>query len=101
MIPVTKDERKLAVLKAQEARDKIFKLVVKIISWETGSLNSIVVRSLDKITNQEWSNYKKHTLGLSNSETFEKAKQKIAQTYRQIKEHQLQGISVYCISASR
>ena len=88
MIPnKTLDERKLAVLKAQQARDKAFKLVVKIISWETGSLNSLVVKSLDKITNQEWLNYKKRTLGVSTSENTEKVKQKIAQSYKNIKEN--------------
>ena len=88
MIPnKTLDERKLAVLKAQQARDKAFKLVVKIISWETGSLNSLVVKALDKITNQEWLTYKKHTLSISTQENLEKVKRKLAQSYKDIKEN--------------
>lgn len=80
----TKDERKLAILKAQEARDKIFKLVVKIISWETGSLNSMAVKSLNKITEAEWSNYKKYTLEISTSDNVDKVKEKLIQTYKDI-----------------
>ncbi|MBI2017618.1 hypothetical protein HYS92_01060 [Candidatus Daviesbacteria bacterium] len=80
------DEKKLALLKAQEARDKMFKLVVKIISWETDSLNSIVVKSLDRISPTEWSNYKKYTLGIS-VQSVDKVKQKLAETYKNIKSH--------------
>ena len=83
--PRNKDVRELAILKAQEARNNVFKLVVKIISWETGSLDSMVVKSLNKITNQEWSNYKKHALGISTAESIEKVKGKIAKTYQDIK----------------
>lgn len=84
----TKEERKLAALKAQEARDKTFKLIVKIISWETGSLDSVVVKSVNKITREEWSNYKKHILGVPTSESIEKVKEKLAQTYKNIKENE-------------
>lgn len=84
---ISKEERKLAVLKAQEARDKVFKLVVKIISWETGSLNSLVVKSSDKITSKEWSTYKKHTLAVASSENIERVKQKLIQTFKDIKEN--------------
>lgn len=81
----TLDERKLAILKAQEARDKVFKLMVKIISWETDSLNSLAVKSLNKITASEWLNYKKHALGVPTSESIDKIKEKITQTYKNIK----------------
>lgn len=83
----TKDERKLALLKAQEAKDKIFKLVVKIISWETASMDSLTVRSADKITDQEWLRYKRHLLNISKSESVEKVKSRLAQTYKDIKEN--------------
>lgn len=83
----TKDERDIALLKAQQARDKIFKLVVKIISWETGSLDSIVVKSVNKITDQEWLNYKKYTLSIPTSMDTEKVKEKLAQTFKNIKEN--------------
>lgn len=81
------DERKLALLKAQEARDKVFKLMVKIISWETDSFNSIAVKSLNKITKGEWSIYKKHTMEVPTSQSIDKIKDKIAQTYKNIKEN--------------
>lgn len=82
----TKDERDVALLKAQEAREKIFKLVVKIISWESGSLDSVVVKSLNKITGQEWLNYKKYTLGIPTSADIQKVKEKLAKTYQNIKD---------------
>ncbi|MBI2601059.1 hypothetical protein HYW42_03835 [Candidatus Daviesbacteria bacterium] len=82
---MTKDERKLAVLKAQEAREKVFKLVVKIISWETGSQDSIVVRAANRITSQEWLRYKKHQIGISGTGNIEKVKNRLAQTFQSIK----------------
>lgn len=83
----SRDDRELAILKAQEAKNKLFKLIVKIISWETGSIDSVVVRSLNKITNEEWSSYKKHTLKIPTSVSTEKVKEKILQTYKNIKEN--------------
>ena len=80
----TKDERKLALLKAQAAKDKLFKQVVKIISWESGSLDSIVVKSLNKITEAEWLNYRKYTLNIATSQSREKVKEKLSQTYKNI-----------------
>lgn len=83
---LTKEERKLVTLKAQEARDKIFKLVVKIIRWETESTNSSS-NAMEKITSQEWAKYKQHLLSISTSESTQKVKDKLTQTYNAIKEH--------------
>ncbi|MBI2196916.1 hypothetical protein HYU45_04900 [Candidatus Daviesbacteria bacterium] len=83
----TQDERKLALLKAQAAKDKLFKLVVKIISWESGSLDSVVVKSLNKITEAEWLNYRKYTMNISTSQSLEKVKEKLTQTYKNIQSH--------------
>lgn len=83
----TQDERKLAILKAQAAKDKLFKLVVKIISWESDSLDSVVVKSLNKITEAEWLNYRKYTLNISTSQSLEKVKEKLTQTYKNIRAH--------------
>ncbi|MDP3758747.1 MAG: hypothetical protein Q8Q86_03435 [Candidatus Daviesbacteria bacterium] len=83
----TQDERKLAILKAQAAKDKLFKLVVKIISWESDSLDSVVVKSLNKITEAEWLNYRKYTLNISTSQSLEKVKEKLTQTYKNIRSH--------------
>ncbi|OGE64520.1 hypothetical protein A3J13_00870 [Candidatus Daviesbacteria bacterium RIFCSPLOWO2_02_FULL_36_8] len=82
-----KNERELAMIKAQEARDKVYKLMIKIISWESGALDSYVVKSLNKITNKEWSSYKKNTLAVSTNDSLEKVKARLAKTYKNIKEH--------------
>lgn len=86
-ISLTKEERKMLVLKAQEAKEVIFKLVVKIISWESGSMDSVVVKSANKITAKEWLKYKKHQLGISAAGSIQKTKDKIALTYKLIKEN--------------
>lgn len=83
----TKEERKLLVLKAQQAKEKVFKLIVKIISWETGSLDSVVIRSADKITPKEWAEYKKHQLQIPTSNSAEKVKIKLAKTFKLISEN--------------
>lgn len=83
----TQDDRKLALLKAQAAKDKLFKLVVKIISWESGSLDSVVVKSLNKVTEAEWLNYRRYTLKIATSQSIEKVKEKLAQTYKNIQTH--------------
>lgn len=82
-----KNERELAMIKAQEARDKVYKLMIKIISWESGALDSYVVKSLNKITAQEWSSYKKNTLAVSTNDSLEKVKGRLAKTYKNIKDH--------------
>ncbi len=84
---LTRDEKRLALLKVQEVRDKLFKLIAKVISWETGALDSIAVKSLNKITKQEWLTYKKHILGITTSESIEKVKEKLNQTYKDIKKN--------------
>ena len=84
---LSKEDRKQLVLKAQQAKEAIFKLVVKIISWETGALDSIVIRSANKITANEWSKYKKNQLEISAGGSLQKTKEKLAQTYAAIKEH--------------
>lgn len=81
------DERKLALLKAQEIRNKMFNLVVKIISWETGSPNSLVVKAENKISPAEWTQYKKHQMQIPTTESIEKVKSKINQTYTSISEN--------------
>lgn len=83
---LTKEERKLVTLKAQEARDKVFKLVVKIIRWETES-NQTANNTIEKVTSQEWAKYKQHLLNISTSESTQKVKDKLTQTYNAIKAH--------------
>ncbi len=83
---LTKEERKLVTLKAQEARDRVFKLVVKIIRWETES-SQTSSNAIEKITSQEWAKYKQHLLNISTSESTQKVKDKLTQTYNAIKEH--------------
>ena len=80
-----KEERKLAVLKAQKTREVAFKLVVKIISWESGSWDSAVIQSDNKITSEEWLEYQKQRMGIATIDNRDKAKEKLAQTYSSIK----------------
>lgn len=82
-----REEKRLAALKIQAERDKRFKLVAKIISWETGSMDSIAVKTLDRITNSEWSIYKDHILAIATVETVEKVKEKLDQTFENIKKN--------------
>lgn len=80
-----KDERKLALLKAQQEKEKMFKLMVKIISWESGSLDSNTVRSENKITQKEWLEYKKQRMSIATIYDKDKAKKKLTLTFNSIK----------------
>lgn len=82
---MTKEERELALLKAQRTKESAFKLVVKIISWESGAAESIVVKSSDKITLQEWVQYKKQRMNIPTVLDKEKVAANLAQTYNSIK----------------
>jgi hypothetical protein len=84
-ILTNKDLRKLAALETQKAKEKIFKLVVKIISWESGSSGSAAVQSADKITEEEWQRYKKHRLNTFNALDKDKAKEELNESYNSIK----------------
>lgn len=86
-IKLTKEERELAISKAHEASEKIFKLVVKIISWETGPLDGAAIKKTDKITPDEWQRYRQHLLTISKSESVERVKGKLKKVYEAIKEH--------------
>lgn len=86
-VPLTKEERKLATLKAQAAKEVIFKLLVKIISWESEALDSVAIKAVNKITPQEWLKYKKHQMSISTYESLQKTKDKLAKTYQAIKDH--------------
>lgn len=83
----SEEERKLAVLKAHEAREKIFKLVVKIIRWETEVSTSTTDKNVSKITTDEWHRYTKHLLGIYQPENQAKIKEKLKKTYDTIKGH--------------
>lgn len=82
---ITKDERKLAILKAQKVKESVYKLVVKIISWESGAAESTVIKSANKITPEEWLRYKKQRMDIFATVDKEKMKDKLAQTYNSIK----------------
>lgn len=82
----SEDERKAAVLKAQEANRKIFKLVVKVIRWETESPDTSD-RNIDKITHDEWKKYTKHLVGIYQPENQGRAKDKLKKTYDIIKDN--------------
>lgn len=84
-LPLSKEERKLATLKAQKAKELAFKLVVKIISWESGSSGSIAVQAANKISPEEWSQYKKQQMSIATMDNRDKTKEKLAQTFNSIK----------------
>lgn len=79
----TLDKRKLDLLKAQKAKEQAFKIVVKIISWESGSSAA----NIEKITLAEWKQYKKHRSGAFAAIDRDKAKTDLAKTYNSIKAH--------------
>lgn len=83
--PMTKDERNLALLETKKVREKAFKLLVKIISWESGSFASPVVSSGNKITPEEWAEYKKHRKGVFPVFEKDKIKSDLEKTYNSIK----------------
>lgn len=83
--PNIQAERKLAALKAQAVKEQAFKLVVKIISWESGSLESLVIKSANKITPDEWLQYKEYRMNLSTTPDKEKVRDNLIQTYNSIK----------------
>ncbi len=84
---LTKEEREAAAAKAHEVSERLFKLVVKIIRWETELPNSNLGKPKEKITRDEWKTYEKHILRISTSEREERVKEKIGETYQAIKSH--------------
>ena len=83
--PMTKEERKLSLIENQKVKEKTFKLLVKIISWESGSLGSIAVSSVNKVTAEEWTWYKKHRADVFAAFDKEKAKNDLEKTFNLIK----------------
>lgn len=86
-ISKSKAERDLAMAEAQRVKEIAFKLVVKIISWENGSSSSNVVQSVNKITPEEWAEYKRQRMSIATADNRDKAKEKLEQTFQSIKEH--------------
>jgi len=83
---LTKEEREAAAAKVREVSEKLFKLVVKIIRWETESTTTLG-KPKDKITSDEWKAYEKHILRISVSEKEDRVKEKLDETFRAIKSH--------------
>lgn len=84
---LNREEKRIATLKIQAERDKRFKLVAKIISWESGAEGSIAVTTQNKVTDAEWSEYKKYIQTITTSDSVEKVKQKIDLTFENIKKN--------------
>lgn len=85
---LTREQQKDKALQLSQAREKTFTLVSKIISWKTASRDSSSMQSRDKITQQEWSAYKKHLLTISKTESTEVVKAKIESIQVAIEKHQ-------------
>lgn len=79
-----KEARKQLSIDNHLANEKIHSLVVKIISWKTGLVEGASIQSDNKITQEEWDTYKKHTLKIPTSNQ-DKVKDKIKETYEAIK----------------
>ncbi len=84
---LTKEEQKVKALEAIKAKERIFNLVVKIISWKTESKDSSSMQTQNKITAEEWQRYKKHLLDISKTEGVEVVKGKLKEVYLAIKKH--------------
>ena len=84
-IPLSKEEQKLANLQIQEVKEKTFKLVVKIICWESGTPSSEVVQTKNKITPEEWSRYKKHRTNAFSEADRDKIKAELTESFNNIK----------------
>lgn len=84
---LTKEEREAAAAKVREVSERLFKLVVKIIRWETELPNSNLGKPKDKITPEEWKTYEKHILKISTSEREGRVREKLDETYKAIKSH--------------
>ena len=83
----SKEERKLALIENQKVKEKAFKLSVKIISWESGSLGSTVVQSVDRISPKEWEQYKRTRSTVIAAIDRNKVKSDLEKTYNSIKEN--------------
>lgn len=83
-IKLSREEQKKAALEHQKQNEQIHQLVVKIISWKSGSLGS---SCLNKITNREWSNYRQHILKISKTESPDRVKGKLEATREAIQNH--------------
>lgn len=85
---LTKEEQKTKALETSAAKEKIYTLVSKVISWNTQSKDSNSMQSLNKITAEEWQRYKKHLLEISKTDSVEVVKEKIKKIYSTIQQHQ-------------
>lgn len=86
-IQLSKEEKKLADIELKEIKEKAFKLIVKIISWENGSNGSIVVQSANKITPEEWQQYKKERMNAFSAADKDKGRKEIEESFNSIKAH--------------
>lgn len=84
---LTQEEQKLLALKKKAISDGIYQLCVKIISWKTGSLIGSSAKKTGKITAKEWTDYKKHLIGISKTESPEKVLAKLKETRQMIEKH--------------
>ncbi len=84
---LTKEEQKLAILENQRLHELTHQLVVKIIIWKSGKLDSTSITKSNKVTPQEWNKYQNHMLNISKTESVERVKDKLNQTKQDIRDH--------------
>src|SRR5437588_102796 len=81
VLKLSREEQKKAALEHQKANELIHQLVVKIISWKSGS------SQVNKITTREWTNYRQHILRISKTESPDRVKGKLEATKEAIQNH--------------
>lgn len=85
---LTKEEQKSKELEASTAKEEMFQLVAKIISWKTKSQDSYSMQNKNKISVTEWQQYKKHLMDISKTDGADKVKEKLKDIYSAIQNNQ-------------
>ncbi len=59
------------------AKEEVFQLVAKIISWKTRSVDSHSMQNQKKVSASEWQEYEKHLFGVYKTETKEEVQARL------------------------
>ena len=85
---LTKEERNAKSLAKSTAREEMYQLVAKIISWKTRAVDSHSMQHQKKISASEWKRYEKHLLEISKEEGTQAVKEKLALIHEAIELNQ-------------
>ena len=81
---LSKEEQRSKELEVSEAKEAVFHLVAKVISWKTRSQDSYSMQNKEKISPAEWQKYEKHLLDISKTEDVQTVKEKLKTIHSQI-----------------